>query len=265
MKKIYNYLHTLIQKIADDEMLLRASSVSFYILLAFFPFVIILFLLSTYISPTISNWLLYAIEVFPDEVEGIITSLVTNTEISSALIFVLVGVSVWTLSSALVTLSNSLNVFYKVKETRSYLITRLLAILWAILFLVLIVSIMVIVVFGDLILSMIYRHLGIQPHGIAFEIMGYATLYVIVTFLIAVIYKFVPNIKITFLSVIKGAATSTLLWGITSYAFSIYVNNFARYHLLYGSIAGIIILITWIYITSMVLLLGGEINSLCKK
>ena len=265
MKKIYNYLHMLVQKILDDEMLLRASSVSFYILLAFFPFVIIVFLLSTFISPTISNWLLHAIEVFPDDVESIITSLVTNAEISSALIFALVGVSVWTLSSALVTLSNSLNVFYKVKETRSYIITRLLAILWAILFFVLIVSIMVIVVFGDLILGMLYRHFGIEPHGLALELAGYATLYIIVTFLIAVIYKFGPNIKIVFTSVIKGSAITTLLWVVSSYVFSIYVNNFARYHLLYGSIAGIIILVTWIYITSMVLLLGGEINALSQK
>lgn len=265
MKKIYNYLHNLIKKSLDDEMLLRSSSVSFYILLAFFPFVIIVFLLSTIISPSISEFLLHAMKVFPDDVESIITSLITNADLSSAVIIGLVGVSGWTLSSALVTLSKSFNVFYKVKETRNFIVTRLLAMLWAILFFMLIVSIMVIVVFGDLILGIMYKYLGIQPHGPALEITGYAALYIVVTFLIAVIYKFVPNVKITFKSVIKGAATTTFLWVVSSYAFSIYVNNFARYHLLYGSIAGVIILIIWIYITSMVLLLGGEINSLSQK
>ncbi len=265
MKKVFSYIHTLILKCINDEMLLRASGASFYILLAFFPFVVIVFLISTYISPSLSGWLIHSIQVLPDEIEAIITTLITNAETSSALILLLVGVSVWTLSSALVTISNSLNVFYKVKETRSYIINRMLAILWAVLLLVLIVSIMVIVVFGDLILGALYRYFSIEPRGLAFEFLGYATLFVVITFLIAVIYKFVPNVKIAFASVIKGAATATLLWVVTSYGFSVYVNNFARYHLLYGSIAGIIILITWVYITSMVLLLGGEINSLRKK
>ena len=265
MKKIFGYIHTLILKCFDDEMLLRASGASFYILLAFFPFVAILFLLCTFISPTLSQWLINSIHVLPDDIESIITTLVTNTETSSALILLLVGVSVWTLSSALITISGSLNVFYKIKETRSYIINRMLAIVWAVLLLALIVSIMVIVVFGDLILGIVYRYFNIQPHGMALELLGYATLYVVITFLVAVIYKFVPNIKIPFTSVIKGSAVATLLWVVSSWGFSVYINNFARYHLLYGSIAGIIILITWIYITSFVLLLGGEINSLTKK
>ncbi|MBQ7901164.1 MAG: YihY/virulence factor BrkB family protein, partial [Clostridia bacterium] len=122
------YIKRLIRKIIDDEMLVRASSVSFYILLAFFPFVIIVFLLSTRISSTLSNAILRTLAILPSEINDIIQQLINNLDTSIAVIISMLGVSLWTLSGALVTISKSLNVFYKVKETRNFIVNRLMAI-----------------------------------------------------------------------------------------------------------------------------------------
>lgn len=262
MKKIYDYIKKLFAKMSDDEMLLRASGVSFYILLAFFPFVLIVFLLSTLISDRVSQAIFDILNLLPQDIEGIVSQLITDTQASGLLIISLVCISVWTLSGALVNISKSLNVFYGVKETRNFIITRLGAIFWAVMMLVLIIAIMVLIVFENYITLLIDSYFSIKLGGWLYDAFGLILLYVTLTFILSLIYKFVPNKTIRFRSVIKGALTAAFLWGATSYGLAIYVNCFPTYHILYGSIAGVIVLITWIFLTSTVLLLGGEINSI---
>lgn len=261
MKKIFDYIKKLFGKIAEDEMLLRASGVSFYILLAFFPFVLIVFLLSTLISDKVSQAIFDILNLLPQDIESIVAQLLTDTQASGILIVSLVGISVWTLSSALVTISKSLNVFYGVKETRNFIVTRIGAILWAVMMLVLIIAIMVLIVFENYVALLLDLYFNIEFGGWLYDALGIGVLFITLTFILALIYKFVPNKLIRFKSVIKGAVTAAFLWGVTSYGLAIYVNYFPTYHILYGSIAGVIVLITWIFLTSMVLLLGGEINS----
>lgn len=262
IEKGLKYIKGLVRKIIDDDMLLRASGVSFYILLAFFPFVIILFLLASHISTNISNGVLKALEFLPADINGIIHQLITNLDTSSAVIVSMLGVSVWTLSGALVNVSKSLNVFYGVKKKRNFVVNRLMAIVWAAMMLLMIAAIMLLIVFGDIIRDFLYTKFSINPHSALRRIVWVATLVAAEIGILAMIYKSVMVVKVRFFSVMKGAAVSVILWLISSYAFGIYVNNFARYHILYGSIAGIVILVTWIYITSLVILLGGEINAM---
>lgn len=62
-----------------------------------------------------------------------------------------------------------------------------------------------------------------------------------------------------------GAVVATLGWLITSLGFSYYVNNFANYSRFYGSLGAIIILLTWLYLSSMIVLIGGEVNAILSK
>jgi membrane protein len=58
-----------------------------------------------------------------------------------------------------------------------------------------------------------------------------------------------------------GAITATVLWVVASVAFSLYVNNFGSYGKTYGSLAGVVVLLLWLYITALVVLLGAELNA----
>ena len=78
-------------------------------------------------------------------------------------------------------------------------------------------------------------------------------------------FKVLPNKKLKFSEVFVGAAMSTAAWCVASWGFSFYVNNFSRYHVIYGSIAGIIILTTWVYMSGFVILAGGKMNSTLIK
>ena len=78
----------------------------------------------------------------------------------------------------------------------------------------------------------------------------------------SLIYKYVPNRKLKFNNVIVGTIFTTVGWITTSLLFSFYVNNFANYEKVYGSLGGVIALIGWLYISTLIILIGGEINSI---
>ena len=87
---------------------------------------------------------------------------------------------------------------------------------------------------------------------------------VMATFMIAAftfIYQYTPNRRLKFRDVLPGSLFSTAGWIIISIGFSFYVDNFANYSNLYGGIAAIFILMMWIYLSSIILLIGGEINA----
>ncbi|WP_312287624.1 YihY/virulence factor BrkB family protein, partial [Terrisporobacter sp.] len=79
------------------------------------------------------------------------------------------------------------------------------------------------------------------------------------------LYRFTPNKKLYFKDVLPGAIVSTLCWLVASFCYSFYSNNFARYDIIYGSLGGIIVLMTWVYLSSWTILIGCEINARLYK
>ena len=76
-----------------------------------------------------------------------------------------------------------------------------------------------------------------------------------------VIYRIAPNISLKWRHVAPGALFFTSLWMLITTLFSFYVETFGRYNITYGAIGGVIVLMTWMYLTALALLLGGELNS----
>ena len=77
---------------------------------------------------------------------------------------------------------------------------------------------------------------------------------------IAAMYALLPIKKTKFRFVILGATVGTALWGVSSFLFAKYVENFGDYNATYGSIGGVIILMTWLYLSSLIFLFGAEIS-----
>ena len=77
----------------------------------------------------------------------------------------------------------------------------------------------------------------------------------------ASIYRYTPSQRLGWKEVVPGAISCTIGWLVVSLGFSFYINNFSNYSKIYGGLGAVIILITWLYLTSIILILGGEINS----
>jgi len=81
---------------------------------------------------------------------------------------------------------------------------------------------------------------------------------------LALMYYVIPSHRLSFNSVLPGALFSTVFWMGSSWLFSIYVARFGRYSVYYGSLGGVIILMIWIFISSITLLMGSEVNALVE-
>jgi membrane protein len=102
---------------------------------------------------------------------------------------------------------------------------------------------------------------GGLPFSVLWGWLRYAVAAVLMTLVFALIYKWLPNRRAPLKEVLPGAVFTALGDMVTSSLFSIYISNFTSYTRIYGSIGGIIVLLLWIYLNSVIILLGGELNA----
>jgi membrane protein len=86
-----------------------------------------------------------------------------------------------------------------------------------------------------------------------------------VMLVLALLYYFLPDVKQQWRFITPGSVVGTLLWLLLTWAFSTYAESFGSYDKTYGAIGGVIVLMTWFYITGLVFILGGELNALVEQ
>ena len=169
---------------------------------------------------------------------------------------------IWSASSAFRAVIKGINKAYGLNENRSFIKRAFIAIIctFALAFVIMLTLIML--VFGRLIGDLIASYLPFPI--VVYKVWNFLR-YVLVVFMMilifASIYRYTPSKRLRWKEVIPGAIACTCGWLIVSLGFSFYINNFGNYSKIYGGLGAVIILITWLYITSMILIIGGEINS----
>ena len=175
--------------------------------------------------------------------------------------------AIWSASVGFSAIQDSLNVVYRVKETRPYLKARLSAIGVTIILSVLMTVILATLLGGDF-LAHLVRLKTSNPNladliAIVFKAASWAVATMLLSLLFALIYYFGPDVEASrwhWLS--PGAAVGIVGWLLASLGLRLYVHLFFNaYSATYGSLGAVIILLTWFYLSGLMLLLGGEINS----
>jgi membrane protein len=90
----------------------------------------------------------------------------------------------------------------------------------------------------------------------------YLIMIIVMLFVFMFTYRYAPSKRQKWKEVLPGSMFTTIAWLVSSALFSYYVNNFSDYSKLYGSLAAVFILMAWLYISSIIILLGGEINAI---
>ncbi len=125
---------------------------------------------------------------------------------------------------------------------------------------------MIFLVFGEELGSFLFNLIGLDQYFMyIWNLCRYIVGIITIVIILMNLYKFTPNKKLPFKQVVPGAIVSTLCWLIASFCYSFYSNNFARYDIIYGSLGGIIVLMTWVYLSSWTILIGCEINARLYK
>ena len=167
--------------------------------------------------------------------------------------------ALWSASSGTSSLMTAVNIAYEEKETRSFLKLRgiaLLLTLGTVVFLVLTLALIAVV-------PVVLQAMPLGPVGtVLAQVLRWALLLGLIIFGLAVLYRVAPDRNPPkFRWVTVGSVVAALLWLLGSAGFSLYVNFFGNYNKTYGALAGVIVLLLWLYLTSYVVLLGAEINA----
>jgi membrane protein len=173
-----------------------------------------------------------------------------------------VGVALWSVSAVARTLTEAFNVAYQVPETRRWWRQLALSLAFGpILALVVIVSVALMLIGPELVGSIAQL---VNLDELFVRLWGWLR-FPVALFLLAVVlsvvYRFGPNVKERFRSVVLGAALAVVLWAISSVGFSFYLANFANYGVTYGSIGAAVGLLFYLYLCASVVLLGAEFNA----
>jgi len=247
---------------------MRASSVAFNLFISLFPALIFLFSLIPFIPVENFQYELFSVlaEVLPDNAYSLMHETISDTILNQRSSVLSLGflLMLFFSSNGVMALIEAFNNTYHDFETRSNLSIRFVSIILVlILSSLLLVAITMIIMGNSFIVGFISKHPGLYDSSWLYFLVGFTkwTLIVVLYFLAtSFLYFLAPAKKSRFRFITPGAIFATFLQIITVLGFSYYVNNFAQYNKLYGSIGTVIVVMLLIYITSLALILGFELN-----
>lgn len=239
-----------------------SAETTFYLITLFFPLIMLIFSIISR-TPVIDEGFMWDyLGVLPNETIDALYTMIRSVTHTSAMTLTVVLITMWSMSNAISTITRALNRFYHVRETRNYIVIRILGMLFALFIVAAIFISFILLVYGQIIGRFIMRIIPFMPlYVLLWNILRWIVPLLVLSISLAIIYKVLPNKKVSLRSVLPGAVLASITWGLISIIFSYFANNFASYHLLYGSVAGVIMLVVWLFMSSYVIILGGYFNA----
>ena len=260
----FGFIIYFIVKIKEDDIFALGAQLAYYLILSFFPFLIFLMTIIGF-SKLDSMQIIEGLSaILPSSVfeltSTIIVEVVENQY--TGLLGVSIVLSMWAASSAFRAVTKGINKAYNLKENRSFIKRAIIALICTFALAFTIVVALVLLVFGNLIGDLLISYIPYNALiGKLWNLIRYIMVLTIMICIFAGIYRYTPAKRISWREAFPGAIVSTIGWLIVSLGFSFYINNFSNYSRLYGSLGAVFVLMTWLYISSIILILGGEINS----
>jgi membrane protein len=265
---IKNKFKNLIKNIIEDEVGTYSAQLAFFLTLSIFPFLIFVINVLSFTELGGQALVLDFTKYLPQDIAKIIDTVVTETvqARSGTILIVAILGAVWTSSKGARSIITGLNRVYGVKEKRSIFKLYLVSTLFVLALSLIILLSIILLVFGEVIAQAVLDFVGFsQIFTDIWPFLQYGLTIAMLMLTFVLLYKYAPNKKVKFRHVWKGSLFAIIGWILVSRAFAFYVNNFGNYQLVYGSIGGLIVFLLWLYISSMVILIGGEINELDIK
>ena len=264
IKRIFQNIMIFFNKIIEDDIYALASQLAYNLILAFFPFLIFLMTLigfSNLNSEAVLELLKHIMPLAAYQlIESTVISVISTQQ--TGLLWVSILLAIYTSSSGFSAVIRGLNKAYGVEEDRSFIKVKLISIVSVLMLAVIIIATLFLFVFSNTIITVIRKY--IPNPEIVLDIWSIAKNIVLIFMMVlcfAIMYQMIPCRRLGWLNVIPGAAFTTVGWIASSAAFGYYVNNFGNYSRFYGGLGAVFIFMTWMFLTSFILILGGEVNA----
>lgn len=268
MKKVINVFNILIDKLQKNHIDEYTAQCAYFTLLAFIPLIMLILTLTKYVG--IDEKTLFIIiekistgNILNEEILGIIKEVYSKSvgTITISAIFVL-----WSAGKGFLALCKGLNAAYEIDMQKKFMYFRIKATICTIVFIVLIILMLLIVVFGNQINIILQEKFNIFSTAINALLKNKVLITTIILFFVLLnVYKFIPKHKYKMVYQIPGAIFAAIACNVISIFYSIYVNLFTGFSVMYGSLTTIVLAMMWIYACMYSILLGATINKIISE
>lgn len=268
-KEKYKMVQKIFENMREDHVSEFSAQCSYYTILSFIPFIILLITLIQYTNIDQQTLFDVIAKIVPSSMNefvlGIIREVYSKSigTISISIIFTL-----WSAGKGLFALMKGLHSVYNIdgEKEKSVIYLRLMSIIETVIFIVLIMLGLVLLVFGNSLKSIIQNHFGIFENFNTFLQILTELGFIFTTFIVfLLLYKFMPKHKVTFKSQIPGAIFGAIALNVISFVFSKYLYIFKGFSITYGSLTTLMLIMMWTYSCFYTLFLGAELNKVVKK
>jgi membrane protein len=255
-----------VAEVMADNCLGLAAQLAYYFFLALFPALLFLVALISYIPVDNLMDSITAMlgRVAPSEALKLIQDQIIKVAQSDAGGLLTLGMigTLWSTSSGVTAIIDTLNTAYDIQESRPWWKVRLVALGLTVALAVFIVLSTTLVIAGPTLAEKAAAALNMGP---AFEwswkLLQWPLVFGLVSLAIAMVFYFAPDAEQDWIWITPGSILATLLWLLASIGFRFYVTNFGSYNATYGAIGGVIVLLLWMYVSAFAILVGAELNA----
>lgn len=255
--------------IGDDEVSVRSAALAYYFVLAVFPAMLFLLSLLGFFAGAgsqLRDTLFTTLgRVLPGSASELVHKTLDEVSRSSGAGKALFGIlgALWSASSGVTAVMESLNIAYDVKEDRPMWKQRAIAVGLTIALAALVLGALGMTLYGADAADWLATHAGLGTVAvISWKIVQWPLVLAFMFLAFAVTYYFAPNLEEPeWHWITPGSGLGLIFWIVASLGFKLYLHYFNSYSKTYGSVGAVIILLLWLYITGFAILVGGEINS----
>lgn len=260
---IYKIIRAFNRKVRDDFVSAFSAQAAFFVMISFFPFIMLLLTLLQFLPITENVLIITLTEIFPSSITSLIVTIVSEIyDNSTSTVISITAISaLWSASRGILAIVKGLNSVYGIKETRSYLKLRFISSVYTFIFAIMMIITLSILVFGNRLYVWIESKIPILK-DLALLIISIRTIagLLILTVFFLLLYIVIPNRTTKLYKELPGALVSAAGWMVFSYLFSFYIDNMSNYSKMYGSLTAIVLFMLWFYFCMHILFIGGEIN-----
>jgi membrane protein len=262
---LYDIIKLYLSGIISGDVTHRASAIAFSFFMALFPFALFLLNLIPFIplNNFQNDFLIFVSQSVPpntyDAIEAILKDILNNSYkglLSSGFLL-----SIFLMSNGINALLDGFEMSKNISEKRGYFRQYAIAIALSLIIAFLLLLTVATLIFVAVVIHKIETQSGYVSKIPLIETSRYLFVFIMILFITSTLYKFgtKESKHISFIS--YGSVTTTILFVLTSYVFGIYVEKFARYNELYGSIGTLLVMMFYVWLNSILVLLGFELNA----
>ncbi len=268
LRPFINPVSDFLERLSRHAVTAYAAQSAFFIIISFFPFVMLLLTLLNYIPIPLDETGALVTGILPEAVTKFVNELLAEIHInaSGTVISITAITALWSASKGLLAIRRGMNSVYENTESRSYIIIRFYSVIETLAFLLILLVMLIIMVFGNTLYKWLASSTPVLAEiaAIIMDLRGVTGLALLALFF-DLMYVMMPDRRGNFFKELPGALLTAVGWIGFSYLYAFYVDNIANYSNLYGSLTTIVLLMLWLYICMYMLFIGGEINCLINE